>query len=198
MAAAVLRKFEAGQIIAHADDPGTHLFLIKTGEVAYYKLTSLGQQVLIVQLVPGDEFGLVSMLAKPVGYMGTAETTHETSVYVWQHLFIRHFIAKHPMLMENAFRIALQHIELYSDRHLALVSDDAENRLRKTIANLEIQAGRRHGRALEVEITNERLSSLADVGYYTTSRLLSKWRKVGAIKKNRGKILVVRPEKMLV
>ena len=53
-------------------------------------------------------------------------------------------------------------------------------------------------RGLEFEITNERLSSLADVGYYTTSRLLNKWKRVGAITKDRGKIIVLRPEKMLV
>jgi CRP-like cAMP-binding protein len=72
MAAGVMRRFAAGQIIAHADDPGTHLFLIKTGVVDYYRLTSQGKRVLIVQLFPGDHFVLVTMLDKPVGYMGTA------------------------------------------------------------------------------------------------------------------------------
>jgi CRP-like cAMP-binding protein len=198
MSAAVLRRLEAGQIIFHADVPGTHLFLVKTGAVDYYRLTSQGQQVLMTQLLPGDHLGFVTMLAKPVGYMGTAETTRETLVYVWEHVWIRHFIAKEPRLMENAFRIALEYINVYSDRHLALVSDAAEDRLRKTIAHLGSQVGHRHPRGLEFEITNERLSSLADVGYYTTSRLLNKWKRVGAITKDRGKIIVLRPEKMLV
>jgi CRP-like cAMP-binding protein len=198
MSAAVLRRFEARQIIVNANDPGTHLFLIKAGTVDYYRLTSQGHQVLIMQLARDDNFGPVSMLAKPVGYMGTAEATRETLVYAWEHIWIRHFIAKEPRLMENAFRIALEHIKLYSDRHLALVSENAEDRLRKTLALLEIQGGHRHLRGLEVEITNERLSSLADVGYYTTSRVLNKWQKVGAIRKNRGKVVILRPEKMVV
>jgi len=197
MAAGVIRRFGAGQIVVQADDPGTHLFLIKTGAVDYYKLTSEGQQVLITQLGPGDHFGLVTMLAKPVGYMGTAETTRETVIHVWEHTWIRRFVAKHPTLMENAFRIALEYVRLYSERHLALVSNGAEDRLRQALSQLEIRAGHPNARGLEVEITNERLASLADIGYYTTSRLLNKWKRIGAIEKRRGKVVVLSPEKML-
>jgi len=197
MAAGVVRRIAAGQIIVQANDPGTHLFLIQTGVVDYYRLSSEGQQVLITQLLPGDHFGLVTMLKKPVGYMGTAETTGETLLYVWEHTWIRNFVAKHSLLMENAFRIALEYVRLYSERHLALVSDDAQDRLRQAISQLEVRAGHPHARGLEVEITNERLASLADIGYYTTSRLLNKWKRIGAIEKGRGKVVVLSPEKML-
>lgn len=197
MTGRAVRRFEASEVIIHAGHPGTHLFLIKEGAVDYYRLTPEGQQIVATQLVPGDYFGLVTMLSKPVRYMGTAETTRKTEVYVWEHTWLRQFVAQHPVLMENAFRIALRYIELYADRHLALVSGDAEARLRKAISHLEIQGGHHHARGLEVDITNERLASLADVGYYTTSRILNKWKRTGAIQKSRGKIVVLCPEKML-
>ena len=197
MAKAAVRMFEAGEVIIHAGDTGGNLFLIKAGTVDYYRLSPEGQQILVRSLGPGDYFGLVTMVSKPVGYMGTAETMREAIVYVWERTWIRHFVTKHPTLMENAFRIALQYIELFADRHLALISGDAEDRLRRALARLEIQDGHHHARGLEVDITNERLASLADIGYYTTSRLLSKWQRIGAIQKRRGKIVVLSPEKML-
>jgi CRP-like cAMP-binding protein len=132
-----------------------------------------------------------------MGYIGTAEAVGETEVYVWEHPRVRQFAQKHPQLAENALRIGLEYIRLYSDRHLALVSDNAEDRLRRTLSQLELRAGHRHGRGLEVEITNERLASLADIGYYTASRLLNKWKRKGAVVKSRGKVVVVRPERML-
>ena len=197
MAAAVIRRLAARQTIFRDEDPGTHLFLLKAGSVDLYRVTQEGQQVLIMRFSPGDTVGFVSLLSKPMGYIGTAEAVGETEVYVWEHPRVRHFAQKHPRLAENALRIGLEYIRLYSDRHLALVSDNAEDRLRRTLSQLELRAGHRHGRGLEVDITNERLASLADIGYYTASRLLNKWKRKGAVVKSRGKVVVVRPERML-
>jgi CRP-like cAMP-binding protein len=171
--------------------------MIKTGLVDFIRVTPEGQQVLIVRFSSGDAFGFASILARPMGYMGTAEAVLETAVYVWEHRWVRQFVKKHPVLTENVVRIGLEEIRVYSDRHLALVSDNAEDRLRRALSQLELRAGHKHARGLEVEITNERLASLADVGLYTASRLLSKWQRKGAIKKSRGKVVVVSPERML-
>ena len=197
MAGGVLRRFATGQTIIRADDPGTHLFLVKAGSVDFYRLTPEGQQVLIIRFSPGDTFGFVSLLAKPMGYMGTAEAVRETELYVWGHAWVYHFARKHPILTENALRIGLEYLKLYSDRHLALVSDNAEDRLRRTLSLLEVRAGQRQAQGLALEITNERLASLADIGYYTTSRLLNKWERRGAIEKSRGKVVILCPERML-
>jgi CRP-like cAMP-binding protein len=197
MAAAVVRKVRARQTIIRADDPGRHLFVLKTGFVDFYRVTPEGQQILIIRFSPVDAFGYVTLLAKPMGYMGTAETVHDTELYVWEHAWVRHFAVKHPLLIENALRIGLEYIRLYSDRHLALVSHNAEDRLRRTVSLLGTRTGKHHARGLELHITNERLASLADIGYYTTSRLLNKWERKGAVEKSRGKIVIINPESML-
>src|ERR1700746_1887716 len=49
MAAAVVRRFPVGQIIIRADDPGRHLFVLKTGSVDFYRVTPEGQQILIIR-----------------------------------------------------------------------------------------------------------------------------------------------------
>ena len=197
MTAGVTRRLAKGQTIVRADDPGTHLFLLKTGSVNYKRMTPEGQEVLIIRLCPSDTFGLGTLLAKPIGYIGTAEVLREAELHVWEHAWVRHFARKHPLLAENALRIGLEYIRLYSDRHLALVSDNAENRLSRMLVLLGIRTGRRNNNGIEIQITNEHLASLADIGYYTTSRLLSKWERQGAVEKNRGKIVVLCPEKIL-
>jgi len=197
IAAAVVRRFAKGQTIVRADDPGTRLFLLKTGSVNYNRVTPRGQEVLIIRLSPGDIFGLGTLLPKPIGYIGTAEVIKEAEVYVWEYAWVRHFARKHPLLPENALRIALEYIRLYSDRHLALVSSNAEDRLSRMLVLLGIRTGQWRAKGIEIQITNEHLASLADIGYYTTSRLLNKWERQGAVEKSRGKILVLCPEKLL-
>jgi CRP-like cAMP-binding protein len=51
---------------------------------------------------------------------------------------------------------------------------------------------------VEVVVKNEQLASLADINRFTTSRLLSKWQRMGAVKKSRGKILIECPEQLLI
>jgi CRP-like cAMP-binding protein len=197
LAAATLRRLVKGHIVTRSGEPATHLFQIKTGLVNFYRVTREGREVLLSRLSEGEAFGLGTLLDKPVNYLGNAETITETELYVWEHSWVLRFAKKEPTLALNALRIALEYIRLSSERHLALVSEDAEDRLTSTLMQLGIRTGHQHPRGLEVQITNEHLASLADVGYFTASRLLSKWQHKGALEKSRGKIIIHCPEKML-
>lgn len=48
----------------------------------------------------------------------------------------------------------------------------------------EVSAG------IELDMTNEELANAANISPYTTSRLISEWQRTGAIRKQRGKILL--------
>jgi len=196
-ASAVEHHFTKGRTIIRSEDPATHLFLIKVGSVNYYRVTPEGREILLIRLSAGDSFGLGTLLDKPIGYIGTAETLSETELYSWEHPWICRYVKDHPILALNALRIGLEYIRLYSDRHLALVSDSAEHRLTRTLMQVGVRTGQPHPEGLEVNITNEHLASLADIGYFTASRLLNKWRQNGVLEKSRGKVVIRCPEKLL-
>jgi CRP-like cAMP-binding protein len=50
---------------------------------------------------------------------------------------------------------------------------------------------------VEVDIKNEDLASLADVNFYTVSRILAAWESQKVVSKSRGKVLIRCPERML-
>ena len=197
MGSAVLRGVGKGRTIIRSGGPALHLFMIKTGSVNFYRLTPDGREVLLIRLSPGETFGIGTLLEQPIAYIGSAETVQETELYSWEHPWICRCVAECPTLGLNALRITLEYIRLYSDRHLALVSDSAEHRLSRTLGLLGVRTGRHHPKGLEVLITNENLASLADVGYFTASRILNKWQNTGALEKSRGKVVIRCPEKLL-
>jgi CRP-like cAMP-binding protein len=45
--------------------------------------------------------------------------------------------------------------------------------------------------------TTAQLSSLSDVGYFTTSRILSKWEHDGMLSKKRGRVTLLAPESLM-
>jgi CRP-like cAMP-binding protein len=100
-------------------------------------------------------------------------------------------------LIENALRTALRYIALYARRHIGLVSNAAQERLAFALSSLASRTGRALPSGVEVDIKNEDLASLADVGSFTASRVLQEWERKGVVRKSRKKVLIRSPEKLL-
>src|SRR5215831_6131734 len=191
------RAFHPSEIIVSAEQPALHFFILEAGYMDYFVLSKDGQQLLLRRLAPGDPFGFAAFLSEPTGYLGTVKSAGNTRAIVWEHHVIRHLGRTYPRLVENALRIALHYIALYAKRHIAIVSNTAQERVACVLSNLAARTGDALPEGLQVEIKNEDLASLSDVNFFTVSRLLNKWNHQGSIVKSRGKILIRRPEELL-
>ena len=49
---------------------------------------------------------------------------------------------------------------------------------------------------IELDVTNEELANAANVTPFTASRLLSEWQRQGAVRKSRGKVLLLSLERL--
>jgi CRP-like cAMP-binding protein len=197
LAAANRRKFKAGEIVARAEDPASQMFLVKDGYVDFYVGTSDGREILLRRLVSGNIFGVAAFLSEPIGYVGTSKSVGDSEVYVWGHTVIRQLAKAHPRLAENALRTVLRYVALFAERHLALVSKPAQERLAFALTSLGSRAGHLVPSGVEINIKNEELAALADVSSFTASRFLQEWERKGAVEKGRGKVLIRCPEKLL-
>lgn len=185
------------QIIVSGSEPD-HLFLLKTGRARCYALTEDGHELLLLWAVPGEVFGLVSLLPNPPAYMLNTATVSASEFFIWDHVTIRKLATEHPMIMENGFRIALYHMKDFTKRHVNIVTKSAKARLADCLIKLATSTAEVEDSGIQLNISNEHLSSLADISYFTTSRILSKWEKAGIICKERGRITLLDPESLMV
>lgn len=191
------RRVSAKQVIIQSGDEAICLFLLREGNVKYYRVTDRGEELLLKWLIPGDVFGLSTLLKNPPGYIGSAEARKDCTLWAWEHSSICGLSGVYPQLSENALRITVGYLAAYVDRHARLTTKSAEQRLAHTLLRLGHRAGRTHPGGVDIDITNEQLGGLADVGVFTTSRLLSNWERQGTIAKARGTIRIHAPEKLL-
>src|SRR5215471_3669684 len=84
LGAAEVKKIGPQQNIFREGSPPTHLFLLVSGRVKFYRLTHDGNEVLLADLAPGDAFGLGTLLARPMPCIGTAQTTRDSQLLVWK------------------------------------------------------------------------------------------------------------------
>ncbi len=197
LAVAFTRRYKASGTVITADTPATHLYVVKSGSLDYFVVTEAGQRVLIRRMVPGDTLGVAALLTEPAGYLGTATAVRDLEILGWERRVIRQLARDYPRLAENALRIALHYIAVFAERHARLVSHTAKDRLACALTSIGSRAGHPFAGGVEVEIRNQDLASLADVGLFTACRLLKQWERKGTVAKGRGKILIRCPERLL-
>jgi CRP-like cAMP-binding protein len=178
-------RLKASEIIGRADEPANRLFLVRDGAVDYFVVTSDGRKVLLRRLVSGNIFGVGALLSEPAGYAGTSKTMCCSELLAWEHTVIRKLAGDYPRLAENALRTALRYIAIFAERHFALVSKPAQERLACALTSLGSRSGHIVPTGVEVDVKNEDLASLADVSSFTASRFLNKWERQGVVEKSR-------------
>jgi CRP-like cAMP-binding protein len=175
-----------------------HLYLLKTGRARSYILSEDGCEIVLLWAGPGAVLGLVSLLPSFPAYMVNTTTLTACDYLAWDHDTVRKLATEHPQIMENGFRVALYHLGAYMRRHINLVTKSAESRLANRLIELATSAGQIGDSGIGIDITNEQLSSLSDIGYFTTSRILSKWEQEGMLSKQRGRVTIHAPESLMV
>jgi CRP/FNR family transcriptional regulator, nitrogen oxide reductase regulator len=188
------RQVKAGRMLQTAGEAGKHLCILQNGRARYYKTTLSGDEITLRVLGPGDVFGLVTLLARPMSYMVNVDAVSDCNLFVWRHVIIRTFAEAHPQLAENALLISLRYLKGYTDRHARLISGTGKERLGATLLHLAHRTGSVRPHGIEIDVTNEHLGSLSDISRFTTSRLLNVWQREGTLSKSRGKITLHTPE----
>jgi CRP-like cAMP-binding protein len=195
--AAHLRHFAPKMNIILKGQRPDHLLLMKRGRARSYILTESGMEIVLLWLTPGATLGLVSLLRNPPTYMVNATTVTECEFLAWDHSILRKLTKTYPQLSENGFRLALHYLGRYMKRHVRIVTKSAESRLAQTLLHLAREAGQIQPSGIAIDITNEQLSSLSDISFFTASRILSKWEQDRRLCKERGRVTLLAPESLL-
>jgi len=188
----------ARDVIIRSGERASELFVLHNGRIKYTRVTEEGKELLLWLLTPGDVFGIATILNHPPGYLGNATAITDCNLIVWDESTILSLSNNYPELCRNALRITLDYLASYARRHGRLISEPAPQRLAYTLVQVAHRAGQVLPGGVEVEITNEQLGGLADVGLFTTSRLLGEWERSGMIRKERGRIQIEMPERLLL
>ncbi len=196
LAAAKLRRFSAQRVITYQGQPADRIMLLWKGRARYFFDTPNGKKLILRWITPGEIFGASALVDRPSKYIVSSEAVRDSVALVWPGESIRALARRFPPLWENAFFITSDYISWYVAAHAALTSQSARERLAHVLLELAPRIGEKISDNLELEVTNEELANSANITPYTTSRLISEWRRLGAIRKCYGKIFLSFPDKL--
>ncbi len=190
LAAAKQRSISLNQVVERGGDPATRMWLLLTGRVAVYKLAENGKKLFLGWRVPGDTFGVQTILREPARYIVTVEAVQDSSILAWDLPSSRALISRCPGLSKAAMLVAAGYFDDLIDVLGTFAFQAAEQRLARVLVKGARQLGRKTREGIELDLTNEQLAVAAHISMFTATRHLSKWQRTGLLKKYRGKIVL--------
>lgn len=194
--AATEHHFNAKSVIHSQGDPAHRVWLIIEGAARHFYVTDSGRKVILLLLRTGDIFGGRALLSKPCTYLVGTETVKDSTVLMWEGNRIRDLCNRFPRIWENAVSIASDYFTWYLSTHMALITQEARERLAEVVLSLADGIGWKASNGVELDITNEELANTANVTLFTVSRVISEWRRSGVLNKARGKIVLSSPDRL--
>lgn len=198
LAAARRRRFPAKSVMTYQGEPAEHLLLLWKGRARYFYEARNDKKLILKWIMPGHIFGGAALVSGPSTYLASTEAVRDCIVLEWKGVTIRAFARRFPQLLENVHIIDSTYVSWCVSAYAAVTSESARERLAYVLLELAKTLGQKGQSGIELDISNEELACSANITPYTTSRLISKWNKSGAIRKRRGKILLSAPEKLFL
>ena len=206
-----MTEAEVGAMLGHASvaayparnwlyregDPEQGLFLVQSGLVRISQMTSRGDDMLVGLAVPGDIFGYFA-LTNNTRNLNSAHTALPSTLVNWDRGVALELMQKIPRAGLNLFSIAASEANRFYGRSRALLVDSVQSRVSWALRELVRAVGVPTPAGIEIAcgIDQRDLAHLAGTTPYTVSRELSKLEAQGVVTKSRGRILVMRPDKL--
>jgi CRP-like cAMP-binding protein len=189
------RRIAENSVIIHGDEPAQRMYLLTSGQGKQFVLTREGRRTLVHWLTAGQVFGGAAMMSSPSNYLASTEVHKGGCALAWERDTVRKIITRIPMLIDNAFSIAVtENVASLISAKVSLSTDDAQARVVHLLLSLACGIGKPGQDGVEILAGNEDLASGANVTLFTISRILSKWQREGILRKRRGRVILLRPE----
>ncbi len=191
------RNYRKDEVIFHADDAGSTLFILKAGAVKISIRDKLGREDIIKILYPFDFFGEMSILD---GQHRSATVTaiEKTRALIIDRDHFIHLVTTYPQVAMNMLVLLSRRIRKTDEKIASLRFDDAYGKVARVLLDLSDAHGRREEERilLAAKLTRQEMADLAGLSRETLTKTLSAFQKSGYIRLQNRSITIL-DERML-
>ena len=191
------RNYRRGDAIFHKDDPGSTLYILKSGQVKIATDSPEGEEVILAILGDGDFFGELSLLdGKPRSASATAMDT--TIALTLDRSSLMEIISRYPILAGDilaALSERLRHTDLLLEDAVFL---DLPSRLAKKLLQLAEKHGLQTEKGVEIDLrlTQQDLANAVGASRVAVNKLLGSFQDKGLIDIDKHHIIIINPDNL--
>lgn len=191
LAMAVSRLYAVGVNVFEQGQDADQFFVLLHGRLRVTQVTSVGQQVIVRMVNPGDLFGIAKALRR-TDYPGTATAVSESIALAWPMTEWDALFERHPALALNAMQTVGGRLQEAHTRMRELSTEDVEQRVAHTVLRLASQSGKPEagGTRIDFPVSKQDIAEMAGTTLHTVSRILTAWEGQDLVQGGRQKLLV--------
>ena len=191
-----LRRFATDSYIFREGDPGDHLHLIARGDVKISRTTEAGGEVVFAVLGAGDVFGEMALLQDNAVRSADAQALAETECFVLHRHALVAFLKAHPEVMWRVVTVLSDYVRRKDEAFSDLAFNDIPGRVARKLLELAGARGEQVAAGAQLTVSQRTLAGLVGASRENVNRALSRFAALGAIRLERGRITLLRPEEL--
>lgn len=184
------RTFARGMVIFHKGSLGQNLYIIESGRVRIYSLSTEGQEITINMLGPGEAFGELSLLDGLPRSAGAMAVENTVAYTLHRDDFLRRLDAN-PRMARSILEMVSMRLRYTTVLAESFAFMDAYGRVAAKLLELVDRYGVGVGRnEIELRLTQKELASWVAVSRESVNKVLGAFRDQGMIKIDGGVITI--------
>ena len=181
-----VRRYAAGEVIAHEGDLADTLHLVRSGRVAVGLTTQYGNQVTFTLLGPGEVFGELALLDPESRRSATLTALEPTETMTLTRPEFDRLRAERPEFAQALVDLLAERVRRLSDQLVEALYVPADTRvLRRLLTAAQLYGG------TELPLTQDDLAGLAGTARATVNRVLRAEAKRGTLELRRRRIRIL-------
>ena len=193
-----MRRYAKDDHVFREGDPGSHLYLVASGQVKIGRVGAGGSEIVFALLGPGEVFGELSLFEPDGERSADAIALVPTECALLGRDAALAFLRRHPELLLRVIASLIAYIER-KDRAMAEVSFlDIPGRIAQRLLDLAASKGEpaAGGVLIRVPLSQRTLAAMVGASRENVNRALNRFVELGYITQSRGTITVLKPEEL--
>lgn len=185
--------YRKNEVLFRANDPGTTLFILRSGRVKVTLADRQKKEVILRLLHGGEIFGEMALLD---GYPRSATVTslERSNVFMLDRESFMRFIQENPHWSLKMLATMSRRLRKANERIGAAVFSDAYGKVSRVLLDLipEGEWRRAEGVRLHLRLTRQQLAAMAGVTRETFIRILKEFERAGSIRTEGKQIIILK------
>jgi CRP/FNR family transcriptional regulator len=197
MSITIEKKYNKGSIIFMEGDKGEAFYFIKSGKIKIYRSSKDGKELILNIYGKNNVFAEVTIF-NDVSYPATAEVIEDAVVGMILNSDLEKLIKVNSELGLNLIKVLNKRLYNAQLKLKQIALNDTYSRTAQAIIRLAEEHGKNksEGVELKLELSRQELANMIGTARETVSRILSQFKKEGAIEIS-GKRIVIKDIKKL-
>jgi CRP-like cAMP-binding protein len=188
------RRFDRGKVVFMEGGPCQGLYVVRSGRLRIFKVSAEGREQVLMVAGPGETFNEVPNFDGGTN-PATAEALEPSVLYLLPKKDVLSIVETEPVVARAIMRVFASHL-----RHLtALVEDLSFRNVTSRVAKILLGQVQRAGVEAEARpprLTQQQMAAMAGTAREVVGRALKALEQQGVIRVERGRVVVVSPERL--